>query len=61
MNQKGYKKETANEICMRLRDGLGFSCKIVLIKRTFFSLRERKYIVKTDAPESVVKDLIIKI
>ena len=61
MIQKIYKKKEANEICRRLKNGLGFSCKIVLIKRTSFSLRGRKYIVKTDAPKSVINDIIITI
>lgn len=61
MIQKSYNKKNANEMCRRLKDGLSFSCKIVLIKRTLFSLRGRKYIVKTDAPKSVVKDIIITI
>ena len=61
MIQKNYKKKTANEICRRLNGGLGFSCKVVLIKRTLFSLRGRKYIVETDAPKIVVKDIIITI
>lgn len=60
MIQKSYKKKTANEICKRLDDGLGFSCRIVLIKRTILSPRGKKYKIKTDAPENIVHDIIVK-
>lgn len=61
MIQKSYKKKTANEICRRLEDGLGFSCRIVLMKRSIFSLHGRKYLVKTDAPENVAQDIVVTI
>lgn len=53
-----YKKEKANEICRRVK-GLGFSCKIALIKGTLFKLYGRKYKIKTDAPEIIMKDVIL--
>ena len=59
--QNGYKKKTANEICRRLNYGLGFSCKILLMKKTMFSLRRRKYLVKTNAPENIVQDIVVTI
>jgi hypothetical protein len=61
MMQKNYSKKTANELCRRLRDGLGFSCRILLMKRTIFSLRGKKYVVETDAPERVLQDIIVTI
>ena len=36
---------------------MGFSCKLVLIKRTLFSLRGRKYIFNSDAPEIIATDV----
>ena len=55
-----YEKRIAKEICRKIEDGLGFSCKIVLMKRTLFSLNGKKYVVKTDAPENIVQDIIVK-
>lgn len=60
MTQKSYKKTTAKEMCRRLKNGLGFSCKMVLMKRTIFSLRGKKYVLKTDAPENIVQDIMVK-
>lgn len=56
MINKHYKKKKANEIGRRLK-GLSFSCRPVLIKKTFFSLGKTKYIIKTDAPEIITKDV----
>ena len=59
MTQKGYNKKIANEICRILKIGLGFSCEIEQIKRSLFSFRKKKYLIKTDAPEFVIKDIMM--
>ena len=59
MTLKVNERRIANEICRKLRDGLSFSCEIDLIKRSLFSLQGKKYLIKTDAPECVIKDIKI--
>ena len=58
MTLRGYGKRMAKEMCRTLKDGLGFSFKIMLMKRTIFSPRGKKYVLKTDAPENIVQDII---
>lgn len=60
MTLGGYEKRMAKEICRRIEGGLGFSCKIVLMKKTIFSFRGKRYVVKTDAPEKIVQDIIVE-
>jgi hypothetical protein len=57
MNEKRYEKKNARRICTIL-DGLGFSCKVLLKKRAFFSLRSNEYIILTNAPRPIFKDVI---
>jgi hypothetical protein len=56
MTKAIYKKNQANEICRRL-EGLGFSCKFVLVKSLFFKSQAAKYTIKTDAPEFIVMEV----
>jgi len=56
MTLSTYKKNKANEICRWLK-GLGFSCKIVLLKITLIKLRWEEYRIKTDAPEIIKKEI----
>lgn len=55
--RKGYNKKNAKEIC-KLLEGLSFSCRIVLIKKTLFSLYGRRYLIKTDAPTRITNELV---
>jgi len=59
MTLKVNERRIANEICRTLKDGLGFSCSVGLIKRTILSLHGREYLIKTDAPECIVEDIKI--
>jgi hypothetical protein len=61
MTPRGYEKRMAKEMCRTLKDGLGFSCKIVLMKRTVFSPRGKKYVLRTNAPENIIQDILVLI
>lgn len=56
MIKEHYNKKKAREICRRL-EGLSFSCRPTMIKRTIFFLGEARYIIKTNAPEIIIKDV----
>lgn len=59
MTLKFFERRAAKEMCRKLKDGLGFSCRLGLIKRTILSLHGRKYLIETNAPEYVIKDMKI--
>ena len=58
---KGYTKKKAKEVCRKLEDGLGFSSRIVLIKRSALSRDGARYYIKTNAPERIAKDVMLTI
>jgi hypothetical protein len=57
MNEKCYGKKNARRICVLL-DGLGFSCKVISRTKALFSLGSNEYVFLTNAPRSIVLDVV---